>query len=675
MPDPRERSIRFRPRSVCDSLDGNNSPPGACMSLANLLFDPSTPGILACRPANLKLSSFAPFSSPGIITAAFTLGNIVYGMIGSAHFSGHDEPFAYNIVTNTFETITGATSANTPATPASSGAWVPPTMDMVGQQIIVTHPGFNFAGGFAFGFFDISGYSDSTTLNTTSGSAILTGNPNIAGLLPGYLITATGVAAGTHVVDYAAVDIVTTCTTAGSTTLTAIPSTTGMAIGQEVAGLGIPAGTTVASIVSSSSITISNAATTSTAGTAITVSGATITMSANASASHSQEAATIAGGTAASPLWSAGNTTGNTKLAGIATCVKQFNNRAYFGQGQFLILTDTLSLNVSNAEGVQVLTVGDTTPITALGVLPEYTSTGGILQALVVFKANYIQQITGDPATQNLLQSTMSDSVGTSAPRSVAPNPNGLFFMANDGIRQINLLGQISEPDDDLAVPFINAETPSRVAGCFNANIYRICIQNTAAINAPFQGYYYDMRRKGWTGPMSFRDDLVVPYSNAFIVFNNAIPATLWQSFSVQGHQNTGNTFIENGTELTWEYITSPMQDEGNMYANATVRSTLDLGLPKTGDVYNFQASDAARGVLAIASFTAPDGGAVWDAFDWGDGTLWGAEELGVGPYIIPWTQPLVFNKLVLQGSGNSSLDLKLGAWYTGFAKLAFLMQ
>lgn len=609
-----------------------------------------------------------------VVTAAYVLGNIVYGLIGNSTTSGQDVPFAYNILNNTFQTVTGVTATNVPASQVTSGAWIPPDMDMVGKRIIVTHPGFNYADGFAFGFFDISGFSDTTTLNTVSGSPTLTGNPNIAGLAPGYLITATGVPAGTYVTNYAQVVITTTGTTHSNTTVDGIPSTTGMAAGQTIAGIGIPAGTTIASVTSSVAIVISQAATAS-ATVSISVAGATITMSANATGTYAQESATITGGTASSPLWAAGNTTGATQLAGVASCVRQFNNRAYFGQGNNVVFTDTLSLNISNVNGVQVLTVGDTTPITKIAGLPEYQSTGGILQALIVFKAAFIQQITGDSATLNLVQNDIKGVPGTSAPRSVATTPNGIFYMANDGIRQVNSIGQVSEPDDDIAIPFIYAQVPSRVAAAYNADTYRICTQNANAVGTPYQGYYYNMRRKGWTGPHTFQDDLLVPYSNDFISFNNTIPGTMWQSFTVQGHADEGNTFIENGQLLTWEYQTSPMTDQDNMYANCAVRSTLDMALPATGSTYQFQASDEARGALAIANIVAFNSEAIWGSFDWGDGTLWGATQFGLGPQIVPWTNPLIFNKLVMSASGNSSLSLKLGAWYVGYEKLNFMMR
>lgn len=676
MPAPRENPLRFIPRSVADTVDGDNSTPGAMLSLTNLIFDPSTPGVLQCRPANLELTTFnTGFTTPGIVSAAFQLNGIIYGMIASGSPAGKDRPFAYDIATSTFEAITGVSSANCPTTPASTGAWTPPTMDALGSKIIVTHPGFNFSGGYAFGYFDISGFSVSITGDVVSGSPTVHGSYSIAGIGPGYTITGTGIPAATTILNMVNVNFSILGDTHSNTTVDNILNTGKLYVGQQIAGLGIPAATTIASITSSTAITISNAATATASQVTLSISGQEITMSANATGSHDAESIAIAGGTLTSPLWAAGNTTGSTQLVGIPQAVLQFGNRAYFAQSNNLVFTDTLSLNISNANGVQVLTVGDTTLITALAGLPEYTSSTGVLQALVPFKEYSIWQVTGDISLSTLALNNLSKSVGTAAGRSVASTPNGITFMASDGIRNVNLVGEVSEINADLALPFIYAEVPSRVAACFNADIYRICSQNTNVLNAPYQDYHYNFKYNAFTGPHSFRYDLAVPYSNDMIIFNNALPATMWQAFSVQGHNAQGNTFIENGAQLTWAYETCPMTDIGNMYANAAVRSTIEMALPATGDIYQLQALDENNGVQGLATLQAPLSQAVWDAFDWGDGTLWGAEQFGLEPLSIPWTQPIIFNKLVFQMSGNSALGLKLGALYTGYEKLGYLRQ
>lgn len=674
MSAPRENPLRFVPRSVSDSVDGDNSAPGACMSLSNLIWSPDTPNVLVCRPANLRLTLFSLLTTPGVVSIAYELDGIIYGMIASGSPAGHDRPFAYNVSSSAFETITGITAANTPTTPAATGDWTPPTMDMIGGRIVVTHPGFNFAGGYAFGYFDISGFTANIIGDTTSGSAIINGSFSIASVGPGYTIIGTGIPANTTILNTANVNFSITGTTHTNTTIDGIASTANLFVGQQIAGTGIPIGATIASIVSGSSITISVAATGSST-VPLAISGQTLTLSANASASNNGITFAVAGGTSTSPLWAAGNTTGVLQLASIPQAVKTFNNRSYFAAGNNLIFTDTLSLNISNANGVQVLTIGDSSNITVLAGLPIETTSGGILQALLPFKKFSIWQVTGDAATSDLAINQLSGNVGTSAPRSVVTTPIGVAFMALDGVRLVGLTGALGEPNSDLAVPFIFANHPSRVCAAFNADTYRICAQNTNVIGNPYQEYHYSLKFEGWTGPHTFQADCMVPYNNDFIVFNNSLPASMWRSYSVQGYNSQGNTFVENGVQLRWQYTTVPMTDTGNMYANGVIRTTLDMSLAATGDTYLFQAEDESSATLAIASLKGPLSQAIWNAFNWGDGTLWGAAQYGLEPLSIPWTQPLIFNKLVFSGVGNSALGLKIGSLYIGYEKLGYLKQ
>jgi len=146
-------------------------------SLQDLIIDPTTKNLWQCRPAALSLVNFngaplslSPFSSGfslGFGTAAFPffstfiscykiVGNRVYGMVSTNRFAGHDEPFIYDIPSGTFIPITGVTSANTPTSPSTSGAWIPPNLDLVVTKFIVAHSGFTGAGGAFFGVLDIT---------------------------------------------------------------------------------------------------------------------------------------------------------------------------------------------------------------------------------------------------------------------------------------------------------------------------------------------------------------------------------------------------------------------------------------------------------------------------------------------------------------------------------------
>ena len=156
MPLRKAQPLTFSPHGVSDAIDGTNVFEGAMASLQNLIPDPSTANLWQCRPAAQQLTNFAGFPKPGFVSCLEVLGNFAFGMIASSLNPGHDQPFMFNLVSQNFVSITGITSANTPVSPPTSGTWSPPSMAAIATKIIITHPGFNFAGGFAFGVLDIT---------------------------------------------------------------------------------------------------------------------------------------------------------------------------------------------------------------------------------------------------------------------------------------------------------------------------------------------------------------------------------------------------------------------------------------------------------------------------------------------------------------------------------------
>lgn len=164
--------LTWKPKGVSDAIDGTNSFIGAMSQLKNLIPDPSTTSIFVPRPAAIELESFSTLSSPAQVSCMFILGDIVYGLIGSALATGYDQPFAYDLVTQTLLPVSGVTSLNVPITQPTSGDWQPPIMATVSHYILVTHPGFTgFANGY-FGWFDITSPSAPVW-----NSGNVTGNP------------------------------------------------------------------------------------------------------------------------------------------------------------------------------------------------------------------------------------------------------------------------------------------------------------------------------------------------------------------------------------------------------------------------------------------------------------------------------------------------------------------
>lgn len=147
--------FRFNPRSVTDALDGGQVAPGSLAKAINLIFDPANPFTFECRPAALKTYDFSDLDGPEAVSVAYIVGDICYGMIASSAVSDYDQPFAYNLVTNTLITVSGTQSSSTlPLTQPTTGNWTPPTMALVGPLLYVTHPGFIGGASAFFGWFD-----------------------------------------------------------------------------------------------------------------------------------------------------------------------------------------------------------------------------------------------------------------------------------------------------------------------------------------------------------------------------------------------------------------------------------------------------------------------------------------------------------------------------------------
>lgn len=168
------------------------------LDLINLVPDPSTTGVFECRPAAIVKADFSgsafssgfssgfgsPFSNPGFISIQKTFGNYVYGMIATSLSAGHDQPFVFDLVANQFIFVSGITANNVPVSPATSGAWIPPQIDMIGAKVVVVHSGFSGAFGAFFGYFDI-----------TTPTAPVWGTGNCSGAnFPTFLVAPTGVA-------------------------------------------------------------------------------------------------------------------------------------------------------------------------------------------------------------------------------------------------------------------------------------------------------------------------------------------------------------------------------------------------------------------------------------------------------------------------------------------------
>jgi hypothetical protein len=246
---PNSAPIKWVFKGLTDAADGTNSFPGAMSDLINLIPDPSTAGVYVPRPAAKIKTDFTGSNAPtgaGVLSAMLTVGDLEYGMVASMLNPGKDEPFCYDLANDVFLPVSGITNANTPTSPAASGDWVPPIMAQIASRIIVCHPGFP-GGAIKFGWFDVSGFTE-TTFGNTHSNTLIDGNPSILGVQSGMAITGSGIPANTSVIATAAVVVVLHGTLSGNS-FVPLASAAGIAVGQGVAGFGVPTGTTVTSVV------------------------------------------------------------------------------------------------------------------------------------------------------------------------------------------------------------------------------------------------------------------------------------------------------------------------------------------------------------------------------------------------------------------------------------------
>jgi hypothetical protein len=529
----------FSPAGVSDTLDGTNVFPGAMAALTNLIPDLATPNLWAPRPASIALTNhFAGFTTPGFISVFQVVGNFVFGMVASGRNAGHDEPFCFNLLTNTFVTVSGITNANTPISPQPIGAWETPTMALVGTKLLVTHPGFTLGGGVLFGWFDIS---------------------NLA-----------------------------------------------------------------------------------------------------------------------APTWSGGNTTTNA-LPARPSAVAQFGGRAYYivnpptGQpGTYF--SDVLAATViTNA--TQVLTFGDSLQLTALAGLPLANQLGGIIQSLMVFKANNVFQVTGDAALSNLAVNALNVATGTVSQLGITTTPKGLAFNSPDGIRIIDFNARISDPIGMYGAgvnrPFVFAVQPTRVVLTCNANTLRVTTQNSLKVGSPFEEYWYDMTKQNWSGPHTFPPSNADIYNSTFIIAAQGVNAELFRSdVTIQ----PTSTFIENGQQMSIIWKTSILPDTKEMNEIALNEHTINMVLDSAGSTYNVQALGVNGALLGSINLLPPVFSPLWGAFIWGAAS-WASSNTGLAPIQLPWATPLVFRKAQIQLTGNSFSTFRIGDMFLRYQKLGYLQQ
>lgn len=526
---PKSYPVVFTPRGLVDAYDSTAKFPGACRSLANLVFDPSNPEIVVSRPGVEDVATI--LSGYLNITGFVIIGGVVYGFIsfeGVGTPPNVDYPFCYDLdAAGAINVSVPSGVASCPLTQATTGAWTPPQFAQVGNYVLCTHPGFTGGSRGYLGWFDIS--------------------------------------------------------------------------------------------------------------------------------------------TPAAPVFNSGDLTTNP-LGYPASSVMNYNNRAYWAgslaagvnNSNIIGYSDVLSPLVrTNAN--QALTIGDKSAITALSGLPATTTSGGVVSAGIVFKKSQIWQITGDPTTLNLSLNFLSLTIGTDAPRSVAVSPFGIYFKGATQPYIINPIGALlpvtSTPDNmvpDIVAPWARASTPSRIAAAYSGSTYRICMATVVDGAAATNDYWFDEKRRRWTGPHSFSYDCAGQWGATFILCKNGISSKLIQS-DVTADAST--VYTDRGTAFASTLISATFPKTGNMNMKQVVESMQELSSPTSGQVaYSITAQDEQGGTLNTLALTTHTG----------TGTV-------PHTYSLKWTSPLVFQKMAIKIVATASTGVQIGTHHSRWQDLGYM--
>lgn len=378
-----------------------------------------------------------------------------------------------------------------------------------------------------------------------------------------------------------------------------------------------------------------------------------------------------------SPTWAAGDVATNA-LPSVPTAVANFFNRAYYACGQTTPYSDVLD-GLTRTSGTQALTIGDTSAITALSGLPVQTTSSGVVQALMVFKASQVWQVTGDQAAvggSTLSLNFLSLNVGCPSPRSIALSPLGLYFASNAAPYIIDQLGVLRlvvnsqrDVDPDIVAPFQNMVEPSRVAGGYANGIYRVAMETIIRGVQSKNDYWFDERRRRWTGPHTFAYDCVSQYGAFFVLASNDAPGAL---FSSRVTPITGSAYTDNGAATAATLQTATFPKTNHMAELQVVESTIELSAGGARTVYAITAQDDQQNTLNSTQITVAAAGTAWGAFVWGDGTKYASASNRPRVYNVPWSAPLVFQKMGLLVTAAATSALAIGSFYARYSDTGY---
>jgi hypothetical protein len=305
-----------------------------------------------------------------------------------------------------------------------------------------------------------------------------------------------------------------------------------------------------------------------------------------------------------------------------------------------------------------------------------------VIGGLMAFKTTQIWQRTGDPSIANDGLSYLSLNIGCTAPRSLAQGPYGLYFTSSGGPYFIDQLGAVrsvthsfNDQQPDIQVPMQNAVTPTRWAGAYCNTVYRVCgptvINNAASTN----DYWFDEHRRRWTGPHTFVYDCATSVGQLFVLSSVNNPGILIVSSS---DPNQGFPVTDLGTVQNFNLQSATFPKTNDMFVKQVAESQIELAAINGTVTYTIIGQNEAGNGIGQCAIVAGSNIPRWDdpGINWDDANLFWTDALQIlrpKTYPVPWTAPLVFEKMQLSITGTASNPVGIGTFYARYQQTGYM--
>jgi hypothetical protein len=144
----------------------------------------------------------------------------------------------------------------------------------------------------------------------------------------------------------------------------------------------------------------------------------------------------------------------------------------------------------------------------------------------------------------------------------------------------------------------------------------------------------------------------------------------------IDANNNAGAGVKDLGTlPIVFTLQSATFPKVGDMFTKQVVESQIELAATAGQVSYTIQAQNDQGKVIGLTTIVAAGPGSLWGSNNWLDGSLWTSAQAQAVPrtYPVPWTAPLVFEKMQLIISGTATAVPGIGTFYARYQKTGYM--